>query len=93
MRHFLGPLIDFVARSEVFIMEHVFVCDIGGSYRRGRRATWDVLEVRGETWRGESVDEARERLADEFFSDPVNEGCISVEVYVLGLPRLDRSLT
>ena len=63
-------------------MEHVFVCDIGGSYLRRRRTTFDVWQVRGEKEPSESVDEARQRLADDFFSDPVNAGCISVEVTV-----------
>ncbi len=39
-------------------------------------------KVRGEKQPGESVDEARQRLADAFFSDPVNEGCTCVEVTV-----------
>ncbi len=63
-------------------MEHVFVCDIGGSYLRRRRTTFDVWQVRGEKEPSESVDEARQRLADDFFSDPANEGSTSVEVTV-----------
>ncbi len=61
-------------------MEHVFVCDKGGSYQPGPRTTFDVPPVRGDKQPSESVDEARQRLADDFFSDPVNAGCISVEV-------------
>ncbi len=54
---------------------HHGVCDIEGSYQH-------VRQVRGEKQPGESVDEARQHLADAFFSDPVNEGCIRVEVTV-----------
>ncbi len=64
-------------------MEYVFVCDdIGGTYQPGPRTTLDVRQVRGEKEPSERVDEARQRLADDFFSDPVNAGCISVEVTV-----------
>ncbi len=63
-------------------MEHVFVCYIGGRSQPGRRTRLDVEKVRGAKQPGESVDEARQRLADDFFSDPVNEDCISVEVTV-----------
>ena len=63
-------------------MEHVFVCDIGGSYQPGPRTTLVVQKVLGDKQLNESVDEARQRLADDFFSDPVNVGCTSVEVTV-----------
>ena len=63
-------------------MEHVFVCGRAGSYQVGPRITLDVRVVRGEKQLGESVDEARERLADDFFSDPVNAYYTSVEVRV-----------
>ena len=63
-------------------MEHVFVCDKGGSYQTGPRITFDVPPVSGDKRPSESVDEARQRLAADFFSDPVNERFTSVEVTV-----------